>query len=130
MDDVYMPFLSDDGTLEGTALDTWTQRQVTACGKLGMDTRSSSHYKEWMTEIGFVDVHESRYKWPVGSWPKDPKLKQMGKLTMVNFLTGIEGFTTRLWTTVLGMPMDEVMDFLEKVRQDIRNPKIHSYWPG
>lgn len=129
MNDIFMPFLSDDGTLDGTALKTWTSRQIIACAALGMDTRSSSHYKEWLIEIGFEDVHEARYKWPVGSWPKDPKLKQMGKLTMINFLTGIEGFTTRLWTSVLGMPIDDVMDYLDLVREDIHNPRIHSYWP-
>lgn len=129
MDDVYMPFASDDGTLDGTALDTWSKRQVESCKKIGIDTRSCSHYKEWMTEIGFEDVCEFRFKWPVGTWPKDKQLKKLGQLTRVNFLTGIEGFTLRLWTGVLGMSMDEVLEFLAKVKEDIVNPRIHSYWP-
>lgn len=129
MDDVFMPFLSDDGTLDGTALDTWSKRQVESCLKIGVDTGSCAHYREWLTEIGFEDVHEFRFKWPVGTWPKDKKLKQIGKLTLVNFLTGIEGFTLRLWTNVLKMEMNDVLDFLVQVKKDIVNPKIHSYWP-
>lgn len=129
MTDVYMPFMSDDDSFKGTALETWSNRQVECCAKFGADTKGCSKYKQWMTEIGFEDVHEHMFKWPVGVWPKDKALKKMGKLTMVNFLVGIEGFTMRLWTSALGMQVDEVHEYLDKVRQDIQNPKIHSYWP-
>lgn len=129
MNDVYMPFMSDDDSYSGTWLETWSNRQVEACGKVGADTRTCASYKQWMTEIGFEDVQERMFKWPVGTWPKDKALKKMGKLTMINFLVGLEGFTLRLWTGVLGMQVDEVHEFLDKVRADIQSPKIHSYWP-
>lgn len=44
-----------------------------------------------MTEAGFDNVTELKYKWPIGTWPKDPKQKQLGKMTMVNMLSGLEG---------------------------------------
>lgn len=95
MTDVQMPFLSDDGTMEGTALETWSNRQVEACGKLGIDTRAPSKYKQMMIDAGFEDVQEHKFKWPVGVWPKDKFFKDLGRLCMINFLTGLEGFTLR-----------------------------------
>lgn len=95
MTDVQMPFLSDDGTMEGTALETWSNRQVESCAKLGIDTRSPSKYKQMMIDAGFEDVQERTFKWPVGTWPKEKFYKDLGRMCVVNFLTGLEGFTLR-----------------------------------
>jgi trans-aconitate methyltransferase len=102
MTDVQMPFLSDDGTMEGTAVEMWSNRQVEACGKLGVDTRSPSKYKQMMRDAGFENVQEQAFKWPVGSWPKDKFYKDLGKMTLVNFLTGLEGFTLRCASLLYG----------------------------
>lgn len=53
----------------------------------------------------------------------------MGKSTIINFLVRLEGFTLRIWTGVLGAQVGEVHEYLDKVRADIQNPDIHSYWP-
>ena len=129
MSDVQMPFEDEDGTMSGTALETWNNRQVETCAKVGVDTRAASKNKQWMIDAGFEDVTELRFKWPVGTWPKDKALKELGKMTMINFLIGLEGFTLRLWTGVLGLSYEEVIAFLTSVRKDVTNPKIHSYWP-
>ena len=47
----------------------------------------------------------------------------------MNILPGVEGFTLRLWTGVLGVPQEEVMATIEKVKQDLVNPKVHTYLP-
>ena len=60
---------------------------------------------------------------------QDPYYKELGRLTMANFLIGVEGFMLRLWTGVLGMSYEEVMTYVEKLKGDILNPKIHAFWP-
>lgn len=49
-------------------------------------------------------------------------------MTMVNMLSGLEGFSMRLWTQALGMSKEQVLVDLAMVRKDIVNPKIHTYW--
>ncbi|USW48333.1 Putative S-adenosyl-L-methionine-dependent methyltransferase [Septoria linicola] len=129
MSDVQVPFLADDGTMEGTSLQEWNDKQVEACARLGVDSTAPSKYKQWMIDQGFEDVTELQFKWPVGTWPKDKWFKKLGQMTKVNFLSGLEGFTLRLWTGVLGMSQAEVLVFLASVRKDISNSRIHSYWP-
>lgn len=82
-----------------------------------------------MIEQGFENVVELRHKWPVGTWPQDKWYKKLGGMTRLNFLSGLEGFTLRLWTTVLGMEPAEVLVFLAHVRKDILDSSIHCYWP-
>ncbi|KXS96852.1 hypothetical protein AC578_7401 [Pseudocercospora eumusae] len=129
MTDLYMPFRCDDGTMNGTYLETWLDRQVECCARLGMDIAAPAKYKEWMIDQGFEEVTELQFKWPVGTWARDKSFKFLGRMTRANFLAGIEGFTLRLWTGVLGMTPEEIQVFLARVRRDIVNPRIHSYWP-
>lgn len=49
-------------------------------------------YKEWAQEVGFQDVQEVRFKWPINTWPKDDHYKMLGQLTMVNLSSELEGF--------------------------------------
>lgn len=41
----------------------------------------------------------------------------------------LTGMSIALFTRGLGWSADEVEVFLAKVRKDMKNPKIHSYWP-
>jgi len=89
----------------------------------------ATRYKEWMVEAGFRNVVELRFMWPQNSWPKDKKMKELGRWNMINALDGLQGFTARLFTKVQGMPVEEMEVLLMEVRQDIQNRKIHCYWP-
>ena len=59
--------------------------------------------KQMITDAGFVDVVEHRYKWPIGDWPADPRLKEMGVINARHWLEGIEGWTMRLLTKTYGV---------------------------
>ena len=101
MTDILMPFQSDDGTMIGTDLETWSNRMVEACGTLGIDTTSPSKYRQMMLNAGFGDVQEQKFRWPVGPWPKDPWYRDIGMWCWFNFLDGLEGFTLRCTLTFL-----------------------------
>ena len=56
-----------------------------------------------MTDAGFTNVTERIVKVPNGSWPKDKRLKVWGQWFQYFVLQGLEGFTIRLLTEVLGV---------------------------
>jgi hypothetical protein len=56
-----------------------------------------------MVKAGFVDVVERRFKVPIGGWPGDPGLKQLGLYNRLQWVEGIEGWCMYLLTTVLGV---------------------------
>jgi hypothetical protein len=114
--------------MDGTIYQKWNELYLQACLKLGRDPSWAAKYKDWMIQIGFDKVEEHVFKWPVNTWPKDRRLKEIGQWNMMNMLDGLEGFTVRLWTKALGMSVSEIEVFLAGVRQDLPNKKIHSYW--
>jgi metalloendopeptidase OMA1, mitochondrial len=68
-------------------------------------------------------------KWPINPWPKDPEMKLLGKMTAINVLQGLEGFSFRPLMGFLGKTREEVEALLEEVRSEIKDPKIHAYLP-
>ena len=59
------------------------------------------HMKDQITAAGFVDVTEVRFKWPVGPWSNDQKLKDLGRWNMHMWEQGLEGWTLALLTRVM-----------------------------
>jgi SAM-dependent methyltransferase len=78
-------------------------------------------------EAGFEEIHTVDYKIPVGDWPKDPKLREVGKYVRACLENDLEGYTLMMWKDVLQWPKDEYQMFLLSLRKAIKNPKIHSY---
>lgn len=131
MQDLCMPIISDDGSMpKDSAFQRWNDLHCYACKeKMGRDPGWVRQYKDWMVEVGFQNVVQLVFKWPQNSWPKDPKMKELGRWNMVNTLEGLHGFSARLLTRELGMTIDEVEILLMEVRKDVRNKNIHAYWP-
>lgn len=81
-----------------------------------------------MEAAGFVDVEEHVLKLPIGPWPKEQRLKQVGAFERVNMDEGIEGLTLMLFTRALGWSKDEVEVFLAQIRKEVKRKDVHSYY--
>lgn len=46
-----------------------------------------------------------------------------------NYCGGLSGLSMALFTRVLGMSPEELELFLVDVRKDMKDTKIHAYWP-
>ncbi|EED12417.1 conserved hypothetical protein [Talaromyces stipitatus ATCC 10500] len=61
---------SEDGSIDGAIFEKWGKVSVQAGEAFGKS----------LTIVGFVDVVEHRIKVLVGPWPKDPRLKELGRV--------------------------------------------------
>jgi hypothetical protein len=52
---------------------------------------------------GFENVVETLYKVPMGGWASDPKLRELGRWTLLGFDIGLEGHALATFTRVLGV---------------------------
>lgn len=83
--------------------------------------------EEAFNKAGFVDQQKVIYKIPIGGWPKDPKLAEVGRFVKATLENDLEGYTLMMWQQVLGWPKHEYQVWLASLRKAIRNPKVHSY---
>lgn len=94
---------SDDDTIKGTTLENWGELSLTAGDKFGRSLRIVDHTKELMEAAGFINVTYKKFKWPLGPWAKDRKLKEIGLYNRVNWEEGMEGWLMFLFTTYHGV---------------------------
>ncbi|KAL9131007.1 MAG: hypothetical protein Q9217_000949 [Psora testacea] len=123
-------YTDDDSIPSDSYIYKWCANQEEAIQKIGLTLRiSGEKLRSWMQSAGFVNVTVHEFKVPIGTWPADRKLRELGAFQLVAMLDGIQGLTMALWTRFLGWTEDEIEVFLAKIRAEWRDRKIHSYWP-
>ncbi|KEY70332.1 hypothetical protein S7711_11082 [Stachybotrys chartarum IBT 7711] len=124
------PIETDDDTLsDDQAISKWIKLLIEASANLGRPLTDAKHHEQRLVDAGFVNVHRKTFKWPTNSWPKDRHHKEVGLWTLANIGGGLEGLSMALLTRGCGWSKDEVLAFLPSVRKDLRDPRIHAYWP-
>ncbi|KAF2493239.1 S-adenosyl-L-methionine-dependent methyltransferase [Lophium mytilinum] len=126
--DYVLPARSPDETVKGTDLERWGELLIEAAGKAGRPIDASKHFRQYMLNAGFDDIHELSFAWPTNPWPKDKDLKMLGRWNLVNITDGMEGFCLALLTRVLDWKKEEVDILCAKVKSDLKNRAIHGYF--
>ena len=58
--------------------------------------------RKGIEDAGFVNVVEKIFKTPLGGWPTDPKLREIGQWALLGFDVGLEGYAMATLTRVMG----------------------------
>ncbi|KAJ2902594.1 S-adenosyl-L-methionine-dependent methyltransferase [Zalerion maritima] len=118
---------AEDGSLEGTSMEKWGPLAIEAGQKFGKSFGIAEDMSGLMEEAGFINVQRHAFKWPIGPWPKNPKLKQIGAYNRVGWEDGVDGWAMFLFTKFLGWKPEEVQLLTAGIRKELRSKSIHSY---
>lgn len=101
-----------------------------AANKMGRPINIYQTFRGSIEKAGFVDIQEKVYKWPIGPWPRDKVLKEIGALNFHHWSNGLEGYIMFVLTR-FGEPepwlKDEVLVYAAKIRSELTNPRHHVY---
>ncbi|KAJ4112519.1 hypothetical protein NW768_011686 [Fusarium equiseti] len=123
-------FMSDDDSIKKAVnAEVWAEAMRDSSNKFGKPIDSVPGWKEKMINAGFVDVHQEIRKIPIGGWPKDPVLKEVGKCQVVQSCAAIDSYTPMLLGKVMGWGQEEVQVLMAKAKKELRDPSIHLYLP-
>ncbi|KAF6844992.1 UMTA methyltransferase family protein [Colletotrichum musicola] len=125
--DMDIELYSGDGTLtEKHATREWSKTFVTTLRSMGLDPAPGPQLEGWVREHGgFDNIFHQKYRAPVGPWPKDPFLSDLGMLNLTQTLEGLEGFSLRMFCGVLGRTREEVLVQLAEVRRELKSNAFH-----
>lgn len=87
----------------------WSQTLIEAAEKIGKTFQIFNHTKEYITQAGFTDVKEKRYKVPVEYWSSDRKMKELGQWNRLWCLEGLESWSIFLLSKVLGVSTSNLL---------------------
>jgi SAM-dependent methyltransferase len=128
--DPIFPFQFLDPPPEGSPLVEWNSLLMEAAAKVGRPWDNAGNYKTWLEEIGFEDVFERREFATLSPWAKGKRSKYLSLWLQHDILSGLEALSMALFTRVLGWSPEKLKDFLEGVKKDIKDTKIHAYSEG
>lgn len=77
-------FKADDDTCPPDhTMAEWSKLFIETAEKFGKTMQVTDRMKTWITEAGFEEVTEVKFKLPVGPWSSDPKMKELGKWNLL-----------------------------------------------
>ncbi|KAM5364364.1 hypothetical protein ACJZ2D_011561 [Fusarium nematophilum] len=125
---------SDDGTVtETSAIHEWGKFFIEGGKRLGRPFTiiDEDIQQNCMKEAGFVDIQtwdfKAKVQAPIGDWPKDARLKQIGQFSQAAMEQDYEGFVLYMASIVLGWSKDEVAVYCSQLRREMRSGRYHPY---
>ncbi|KAF2789842.1 S-adenosyl-L-methionine-dependent methyltransferase, partial [Melanomma pulvis-pyrius CBS 109.77] len=119
---------SDDDTInQAVNVCQWQLLCNEAAAVFKKEIRIADSLKQRMLDKGFVDLQERIVKVPIGPWPKDPKMKEIGRYQREHMAMGIEPYTFGFIGKVLGWSEQECKILIAKVVNEVRDRNLHLY---
>lgn len=123
-------FLSDDDSAKlAPDAQFWMANVCEGAGRFGKPLDGAPTWLEKFKAVGFTDVRQEIRKVPIGTWPKDPHLKEIGKYQIVQEQQVIDSYTPGIFSRVLGWKEAEIQVLIAKVKNDLKRPGVHLYIP-
>ena len=116
----------DNSVAPDSALATHNKLFQRLADEHGAEANPGSKLEGWVRDQGFTDVRVKHWPLPMGTWPKDKHLKEIGSWMYLQVTEGLESFVAFLISTRLGWSKEEVDVLCAKVRQQLKDPKCHS----
>ncbi|KAF6834762.1 phosphoethanolamine N-methyltransferase (TAM domain methyltransferase) [Colletotrichum musicola] len=120
-------FFCDDDTLhKDSATWQWLSEFRKLSEPLGFDIAPA--LPDMIRAEGFEDVEIKQRVVPMGTWPRNRELKEIGRWFRVQFLEmALEAYTLALFTRAGNWKNEEVQVLLALVRDELKSDKIHLY---
>ncbi|KAI5790470.1 methyltransferase [Pyronema domesticum] len=94
----------DDGSMKAdNGLKIYVEHLRESMRKMGRQIVDANLLKNLLEEAGFEDIQTFKAVEPVGPWPKDPKLKKIGAMTLLHTDGVFESYGMAAFSRVLGM---------------------------
>ncbi|KAL8985135.1 MAG: hypothetical protein Q9205_001073 [Flavoplaca limonia] len=95
---------SDDGSVTpGSPFDECGKLAVRAGESFGKSLMVEEFMHEEIARAGFTDVVRVKFKWPIGAWSNDARLKELGRWVLIHWYEGLEGWVLRFFTKHMGV---------------------------
>ncbi|KAI5811880.1 S-adenosyl-L-methionine-dependent methyltransferase [Pyronema omphalodes] len=118
----------DDGSMKpdnGTKIYADYLRESMA--KMGRPAAKLEFLKMLLQEAGFKGIHALEAKEPLAPWPKDPRQKRIGAMSLLNCETAFESYGMAAFTRVLGMEAEKARAICNAALSAVRNKNYHTY---
>ncbi|KAF2713866.1 S-adenosyl-L-methionine-dependent methyltransferase [Pleomassaria siparia CBS 279.74] len=102
----------------------WADKIADGLRKFGVEPDPGAKIENWVREAGFTNIVAKTLPFPVGTWPKDKTLKEVGAFNLIQFLDNLEGMTLGIYTSAWGWDPSEIKVLCAQLRSAFKDPKM------
>ena len=95
----------------------WKDVFVQAGPKTGRSFEITDKRDAWLRDAGFPDLVKKKTPLPLGTWPADPNLKEIGRFNLAHMNLGLDGYARFICEMVHGWKPEEVTVLVAKMRK-------------
>ncbi|KAI8278237.1 hypothetical protein K4K60_006391 [Colletotrichum sp. SAR11_57] len=108
----------------------WAKVFFEATDKLGKTIQQSRDHgiAKALREAGFVDIVEKKWPIPIGAWPADPMLKEIGECNWMYLDQSLEGFALFLLKEIMGWEYAEIIVFVAEMRKALKDLSFQPFY--
>jgi hypothetical protein len=119
----------DDSIPPDSALAQWGKFFIEGGDKLGRTFRilEGDIQKKNMARLGMEKMGVFEFKSPLGAWPKDPVMNEIGRYGL-GVIQDAEGWLQYIAHLVQGWTPTEVIVYCAHLRAEVRNRNIHAWF--
>jgi metalloendopeptidase OMA1, mitochondrial len=118
----------DDGTMPPDwPFARYAEKLQDASLQIGRELDIAPKLRGWFEDAGFVDVQQRVFKAPLGQWPRDPAMKDLGHWWNENMVLGLQAFSLAYFSRVLRWSAEEIEVYLMDVRRSLADREVHAY---
>lgn len=93
--------------------------------RLGIDLDVAIKFKGYLEDAGYESVQEEIFDLPLGDWPQDRRMKEIGRYQRFQMMQGLGAIGTALLTRIGGWSKPQVEVFLAGIRREVNNRDVH-----
>lgn len=108
------------------AVGRWFQLTQNAAKKSGRPLLISQEMDNMFKEAGFVNIKIEKRIWPLSAWPKDPKLKEIGRWGLLGAEESVFPFAVMLLTKE-GWSEEDVKKMCDEAIWELKKGKKKYY---
>lgn len=86
----------------------------------GIEPAPGPKLEDWLRDAGFVNISTKVLPLPMGTWPKDKRLKEIGAFNLISTLDNLEGMSVKP-LRASGWTLDEVSVLCAQVRTELKD---------
>ena len=123
-------YLSDGTLLEGESeqypIATYFHHIMGGAERQGRPLVVAPTMKERMERVGFVECKAQTAIWPIGLWPKDKRLKEIGKWGLLGTLESLYPFGVHIMTKE-GWSITRIQELCDNVAKGLYKKNYYTY---
>lgn len=122
-----MRFGCDDDSIPPTGFITRYKAAYDAAGAIAGLDEPHDRLEPYLIAAGFEEVRVIIKKLPIGTWPREPKKKELGQWGLAMIEPGLMSYGFALFTRFLGMSEEEATVLCRGAFEEFKRRDVHAY---